>query len=127
VPRVTDQAYVFAKSILEDHGFAWRLIGPVKGYAGNRVFDQAPAPGTVVLDTGAPTVVLSLAKNGAYAELGVPEGRAPYHGTPISIPGKVLAARQLVPELAPSVRTSAKAGEKRTAKANRRSAVSGTT
>ena len=65
VPRVTDQAYVFAKSILQDHGFAWRVTGSVKGYAGNRVFDQTPAAGTVVLDTGAPTVVLSLAKNRA--------------------------------------------------------------
>lgn len=127
VPRVTGQAYVFAKSILEDHGFAWRVIGPVKGYAGNRVFDQAPAAGTVVLDTGAPTVVLSLAKNRSYAELGIPEGRAPYHGTSVRIPGRVLAARQLAPERARAVRTSAKTGEKKTAKTKRRSAASGTT
>jgi hypothetical protein len=116
VPRVTGQAYVFAKSILQDRGFAWRVIGSVKGYAGNRVFDQAPAAGTVVLDTGAPTVVLSLAKNRTYAELGSPEGGAPYRGTSVRIPGKVLAARQLLPKLAPVVRGPAKARVKKTAK-----------
>jgi PASTA domain len=125
VPQVTGQAYVFAKSILEDHGFAWHVIGPVKGYAGNRVFDQTPAAGTVVLDTGAPTVVLSLAKNRAYAELGTPEGGAPYHGTAIRLHGRTLAARQLVPGLAPRVRTSAKTGVK-TAKTKRRSTASRT-
>jgi hypothetical protein len=116
VPRVTGQAYVFAKSVLQDRGFAWRVIGSVKGYAGNRVFDQAPAAGTVVLDTGAPTVVLSLAKNRTYAERGSPEGGAPYHGTSVRIPGKVLAARELLPKLAPVVRAPAKARVKKTAK-----------
>ena len=126
VPQVEGQAYVFAKSILEDHGFAWRVIGPVKGYAGNRVFDQAPAPGTVVLDTGAPTVVLSLAKNRTYAELGTPEAGAPYHGTAVRIPGTPLAARRFVPKLAPAVRTAAKTGVKKTAKTKRRSTASRT-
>jgi len=124
VPRITGQAYVFAKSILQDNGFAWHVIGPVKGYAGNTVFDQAPAAGTVVLDTGAPTIVLSLAKNRAYAELGTPEGGAPYHGTAIRMPGRSLAAVQLVPRLAPSGRISAKAGAKKTAKTKRRSTAS---
>jgi beta-lactam-binding protein with PASTA domain len=126
VPQVTGQAYVFAKSILQDHGFAWRVIGPVKGYAGNRVFDQAPAAGTVVLDTGAPTIVLSLAKNRAYAELGTPEAGAPYHGTAIRFLGTALAARQLLPKLAPRVRTAAKTGARKTAKAKRRSTASRT-
>jgi len=125
VPRVTDQAYVFAKSILQDHGFAWRVTGSVKGYAGNRVFDQTPAAGTVVLDTGAPTVVLSLAKNRAYAELGTPERGAPYQGTAISLPGGSLAAEQPVPKPAP-VRAPAKTGVKRAAKAKRRSTASRT-
>jgi PASTA domain len=126
VPRVTGQAYVFAKSILQDHGFAWHVVGPVKGYAGNTVFDQAPAAGTVVLDTGAPTVVLSLAKNRAYAELGTPEGGAPYHGTAIRFHGTSLAARRLVPKLAPRDRTSAKTGVKKTAEKKRRSTASRT-
>ncbi len=127
VPRVTGQAYVFAKSTLQDRGFAWRVIGSVKGYAGNRVFDQAPAAGTVVLDTGAPTVVLSLAKNRTYAELGSPEGGAPYHGTSIRISGKVLAARQLLPKLAPVVRAPTKARVKTTATTKRRTTASRTT
>jgi beta-lactam-binding protein with PASTA domain len=125
VPRVAGQAYVFAKSILQDHGFAWRVTGPVKGYAGNRVFDQAPAAGTVVLDTGAPTVVLSLAKNPAYAELGTPESGAPYRGTAVLLPGGSLAVRPLVPKSAP-VRTPAKTGVKKAARTKRRSTASRT-
>ena len=34
VPQVTGQAYVFAKGILQDAGFAWRVLGPVKGLRG---------------------------------------------------------------------------------------------
>ena len=43
VPDVRGQAYVFAKGILEDGGFAWRVRGAVAGYAANTVADQAPA------------------------------------------------------------------------------------
>ena len=124
VPQVTGQAYVFAKSILQDNGFAWRVTGPVKGFAGNRVFDQAPAAGTVVLDTGAPIVVLSLAKNPSYAELGTPDGQAPYKGTAVRIPATPLAALKLTPKLAPPVRAAAKPGVKRSAKAKNRSLAS---
>ena len=46
VPSVTGQAYVFAKGILEDGGFAWRVTGAVRGYAANRVLTQSPAAGT---------------------------------------------------------------------------------
>jgi hypothetical protein len=86
VPQVTGQAYVFAKGILQDGGFAWHVAGPVKGYAVNTVVDQHPAPGTVVLDTGAPTVTLTLARSRAYAELGTPSNSAPYSGTAVRIP-----------------------------------------
>ena len=40
VPQVTGQAYVFAKGILEDGGFAWHVTGPVQGFAANTVVDQ---------------------------------------------------------------------------------------
>ena len=71
------QAYVFAKGILEDGGFAWRVEGPVEGYAANTVASQNPAPGTKVMDTGEPTVVLHLAKNPSYAQNGLPENKSP--------------------------------------------------
>ena len=86
VPQVTGQAYVFAKGILQDGGFAWRVTGPVQGYAVNTVVEQHPAAGTVVLDTGAPTVTLALARNKAYTELGTPSNGAPYSGTVMRIP-----------------------------------------
>jgi hypothetical protein len=86
VPQVTGQAYVFAKGILQDGGFAWHVAGPVKGYAVNTVVEQHPAAGTVVLDTGAPTITLTLARNRAYAQLGAPSNGAPYSGTRVLIP-----------------------------------------
>jgi hypothetical protein len=95
VPQVSGQAYVFAKGILQDSGFAWRVSGPVRGFAGNTVADQVPAAGTVVLDTGAPIVTLTLAKNRSYDELGAPENSAPYHGTVVRIPANPLASRPI--------------------------------
>jgi hypothetical protein len=89
VPQVTGQAYVFAKGILEDGGFAWHVSGPVLGYAANTVAEQQPAAGTVVLDTGAPTVTLALARNPSYVERGTPENDASYAATAIRIPANV--------------------------------------
>jgi hypothetical protein len=89
VPDVTAQAYVFAKGILQDHGFAWHVSGPVQGYAANTVSLQRPVAGTVVLDNGAPTITLTLARNPAYIEKGTPENDAPYTGTPIALPANV--------------------------------------
>jgi PASTA domain len=83
VPDVRRKAYVFAKGILQDAGFAWRVEGRVKGFAANTVTTQNPAPGTKVIDNGAPLVVLSLARNSAYGESGLPENAAPYKGTRI--------------------------------------------
>ena len=56
VPDVRRQAYVFVKSTLEESGFAWRVTGSVAGYSANLVASQSPAPGTMVVDTGAPTI-----------------------------------------------------------------------
>ena len=80
VPDVRSQAFVFAKGILEDGGFAWHVVGGVHGFPTNLVASQDPAPGTRLRDTGAPTVTLHLSR-GSYAESGTPEDRSPYVGT----------------------------------------------
>jgi hypothetical protein len=87
VPDVREQAYVFAKGILADAGFAWRVEGPVDGYAANTVVSQNPAPGTKLEDTGAPTIVLRLAKNPGYTEKGLPENRSGVDGTAVVLAG----------------------------------------
>jgi hypothetical protein len=89
VPNVTGQAYVFAKGILQDHGLAWHVTGPVFGFAANTVVWQSPVAGTTVLDTGAPTVTLTLGRNQTYVEKGTPENDAPYAGTPVRLPANV--------------------------------------
>ena len=86
VPSVSGQAYVFAKGILEDAGFAWRVTGSVRGYSSNTVVVQSPAAGTRVVDTGAPTITLRLAR-GPYEQLGRPVDVAPYRGTAIKLAG----------------------------------------
>jgi hypothetical protein len=83
VPDVRKKAYVFAKGILQDAGFAWRVDGNVKGFSANTVTVQRPAPGTKVIDNGAPLVVLSLSRNTTYGESGLPENSAPYKATRI--------------------------------------------
>ena len=103
VPQVTGQAYVFAKGILQDGGFAWQVSGPVQGYAGNTVADQQPAAGSVVVDTGAPTITLTLARNKGFAERGGPDNTAPYAGTTVLLPANS-AASSTAPARAPSVR-----------------------
>jgi hypothetical protein len=83
VPDVRGQAYVFAKGILQDAGFAWRVQGPVKGFAANTVAAQNPAPGVKVVDNGAPTVAIRLSRNAKYHEQGLPENVAPYKGSAV--------------------------------------------
>jgi hypothetical protein len=83
VPDVRRQAYTFAKGTLSDAGFAWKLTGSVRGYASNTVAAQTPAPGTQVVDTGAPTIVLRLTRTGA--QLGIPERRSDVAGTRIRL------------------------------------------
>src|SRR5688572_1402737 len=58
VPDVRGKAFVFAKGILQDAGFAWRVQGAVQGYAANSVVFQSPAPRARVIDNGAPTIVV---------------------------------------------------------------------
>jgi hypothetical protein len=88
VPDVTGQAFVFAKGTLEDTGLAWKVVGNVHGYAANKVSKQAPAAGTKLKDTGAPTITVTLERT-AYPEQGEPEDVSPYFGTsvqPIGLP-----------------------------------------
>jgi hypothetical protein len=77
VPEVRHQLFVFASGILEDGGFGWKVRGSVGGYPANVVVSQSPKPGTHVLDTGAPTITLRLAR-GKSAQLGQPQNRSPY-------------------------------------------------
>jgi PASTA domain-containing protein len=97
VPDVRRQAYVFAKGILEDGGFAWRVEGSVQGYAANVVVSQEPAAGTELVDTGAPVVAVRLKRNPDYAERGVPENASPHAGTKVVPANQPAPARQIAP------------------------------
>jgi len=99
VPSVVGQAYVFSKGILEDAGFAWHVKGSVRGYSSNRVLTQSPAPGTHVVDTGAPTVTLRLVR-GPYEQLGTPADSAPYRGTAIRLAGLAAVTTPAKPKAA---------------------------
>jgi hypothetical protein len=126
VPDVRRQAYVFVKSTLEEAGFAWRVTGSVAGYSANLVATQSPAPGTIVVDTGAPTIVLSLSK-GRYPQDGAPDNASPYPGTEIRLPGtftkpkkqaapkkkKAAPAKKVVPKKKAVPAPKAKAAPKR--------------
>ena len=89
VPDVRGQAYVFAKSTLEDGGFAWRVTGSVQGYAANLVASQSPTPGSRIYDTGAPTITLGLKTNTSYPQSGSPENVSSFSGTVIQRVGVV--------------------------------------
>ncbi len=93
VPDIRGQAFVFAKGILEDGGFGWRVSGSVHGYATNVVSTQQPAPGTRVVDTGAPTLKLTL-RRGTYPQDGTAQNTSPYAGTSILLPKRSSAAVQ---------------------------------
>ena len=103
VPDVRNQAFVFAKGQLQDLGFAWRVGGSVHGYAANTVVSQSPPAGTKLINTGSPLVVLTLARNGKYAQTGAPEDASPYNGTPLR-----LADVAVAPVAAPKPTTTAK-------------------
>ncbi len=107
VPDVRRQAYVFAKGILQDAGFAWRVQGSVAGYAANTVASQSPAPGVRVVDNGAPTIVLRLKRNGEYQERGVPENHSPYDGTPVVLLSEWQAAQEEAPPAPPTTTETA--------------------
>jgi hypothetical protein len=121
VPDVRRQAYVFAKGILEDGGFAWRVEGSVQGYAANTVTVQSPAPGVRVMDNGTPTVVLRLARNGEYQERGLPQNSAPYPGDEIRLANEAEKAeraktvkpeKEKAPKPKPAAKTTKKTGKK---------------
>jgi beta-lactam-binding protein with PASTA domain len=80
VPDVRNQAFVFAKSTLEEAGFAWLVSGSVRGFSANVVVSQSPAAGTPVLDAGTPRVTLVL-RRGSYAQTGEPQDVSPYAAT----------------------------------------------
>ena len=84
VPDVRNQVFVFAKGMLEDSGFGWKVDGSVHGFAANRVVSQSPAPGTRVLDTGSPAITVELHHDSSYAERGAPEDLSPYGHTRIA-------------------------------------------
>lgn len=105
VPDVRNQAYVFAKGTLEDAGFAWKVSGPVKGYAANTVVSQSPSPGTRVKDTGAPLVTVQLERNKRYGEQGAPQNESPYAGTVLEL---ALLAERPTTEAAPATPAATK-------------------
>ncbi|MGH3031009.1 MAG: PASTA domain-containing protein [Gaiellaceae bacterium] len=108
VPDVRGQTYVFAKGMLEDGGFAWRVEGDVDGYAANTVAVQNPAPSVRVVDNGAPTVVLRLDRNREYEERGLPENASPYRGTPVVLLEDWRAAQKQKPATKPKPKPAAK-------------------
>ena len=120
IPSVSGQAYVFAKGILEDSGFAWHVAGSVHGYSSNRVVTQSPAAGTRVVDTGAPTVTLRLVR-GPYDQLGQPADNSPYGGTAIRLAGLAsvttpAAKPKTTPKAKPAVKPKTKPAAKPKAK-----------
>ncbi len=121
VPDLRGQAFVFAKGILEDSGFGWRVTGGVQGYATNVVATQEPAPGTRVQDTGAPMLKLTL-RHGTYGQDGQPEDTAPYSGTSVVLE-KSAAVAAKKPAAAPKKTVVRKAVAKRAVKRARRAAA----
>jgi hypothetical protein len=97
VPDVSGQAYVFAKGILDDNGFAWRVAGGAGGYAANTVVGQSPAAGTRVIATGAPLVTLTLKRNPKYAEKGTPENASPFPASEVRLAGATTAPAAKLP------------------------------
>ena len=87
VPDVRHESFVFAKGQLQDAGFAWRVAGRVHGYPANTVVSQAPAPGTKLIDTGAPLITVTLEQNKQFAPQGEPQDTSPYDPTPIKLSG----------------------------------------
>ena len=81
VPDVRNEAFVFAKGQLQDAGFAWKVTGGTQGYAANVVVSQKPAPGTKLIDTGAPLITITLERNKQYRSTGDPEDTSPYPAT----------------------------------------------
>lgn len=103
VPDLRHQAFVFSKGTLSDSGFSFRIEGAVHGFASNTVVSQSPAPGTRVIDTGAPLVVLHLARSGS--ELGRPEDVSSVAPTAVKLADLAVAA--VAPAVKPAVKPAA--------------------
>jgi beta-lactam-binding protein with PASTA domain len=80
VPDLRNEAFVFAKGQLQDAGFAWKVVG-APGYSASIVVSQSPAPGTRLVDTGAPLITVTLKRNRQYGTKGVPQDTSPYSPT----------------------------------------------
>jgi hypothetical protein len=92
VPDVRNQAFVFAKGTLEEAGFSWLVSGSVHGYSSNVVISQSPAPGTRLIDAGAPRITLVL-KRGSYPQNGEAQDASPYSATapqPADLAGRAI-------------------------------------
>ncbi|HSP71464.1 MAG TPA: PASTA domain-containing protein [Gaiellaceae bacterium] len=130
VPDVRHQAYVFAKGTLEDAGFAWKVTGSVPGYAANVVAAQVPAPGTRVIDTGAPTIEVQLAK-GSTGVQGDPENSSPFSGTKLTLadvlPAAAPAQAPAAAKTTPTVPATRAAPTKTTAAARKAASAAKTT
>jgi hypothetical protein len=87
VPDLRREAFVFAKGQLQDAGFAWKVVGGAPGYPANVVVTQSPAPGTKLIDTGAPLITLTLQRNKLSGPKGDPENTSPYAPTPVRLAG----------------------------------------
>src|SRR3954447_25388607 len=85
-PDVEHQVYVCAGGARGAAGFAWRVGAGARGYAGYRVVSQSPAAGTRLVDTGAPTIVLHLARDPHYSTVGhSAESGSPYRGNRVQL------------------------------------------
>lgn len=102
VPDLRNQAFVFAKGQLQDGGFAWRVAGSVRGFAANTVVAQSPAAGTKLVDTGAPLVTVTLARNAGYPQTGSPQDASTYTGTPLRLADAAVAAAPALPKATPA-------------------------
>ena len=83
VPDVRQQAFVFARDARRTTDSPGRSPAPVEGYPANTVVAQSPAPGTKVVDTGAPLVQLTLRRNSGYGQTGEAQDKSPYAATPL--------------------------------------------
>jgi len=87
VPDIRREAFVFAKGQLQDAGFAWKVMGGAPGYPANIVVTQSPAPGTRLIDTGAPLIRVTLERNKQSGPQGEPEDTSPYSPTAVRLAG----------------------------------------
>jgi hypothetical protein len=121
VPDVRRQAYVFAKGILADAGFAWKVRGGVDGFAATTVASQSPLPGTRVVDTGAPTIVLQLKAGGR--QVGTPENASPFAGTAIQLADAAVNSVRVPQAAIPATKAKPKATNKTTPQVKKPAAV----